>query len=207
LVDDARDPTVHATILAESGQLLEGRSGPRALLLNGSRQEIDRQTGRLNMLTFSENEIDLADAAGTDAARPADMSELGVWDLLNPKSTIAGDVPKWIAEGHKRLAGPLTGDAYALIALVSVLMGAFRRHGGFIRPLTSVIAVVLLLALGFAIGSLAARDNAFLSLMWVHAVAPSVVCAVALFVPLSTRGPGSGRIPTQTGDTIGTSAA
>src|SRR4030081_2174940 len=52
LVDDARDPTVHATILAESGQLLEGRSGPRVLLLNGSRQEIDRQTGRLNMLTF-----------------------------------------------------------------------------------------------------------------------------------------------------------
>ena len=48
-----RDPTVHATILAESGQLMEGNNGPRVLLMNGSRQEIDHQTGRLNMLTFS----------------------------------------------------------------------------------------------------------------------------------------------------------
>ena len=53
LVDDARDPTLHATILAETGQLLEGPHGPRVLLINGSRQEIDRQTGRLNILTLS----------------------------------------------------------------------------------------------------------------------------------------------------------
>ncbi len=105
LVDDARDPTVHATILAESGQLLEGRSGPRVLLLNGSRQEIDHQTGRLNMLTFSENEIDLADAAGSEDARPADMSEVGIDELLNPHLALPRDVPKWIAEAHKRLAG------------------------------------------------------------------------------------------------------
>ena len=29
------------------GQLLEGKNGPRVLLMNGSRQEIDHQTGRL----------------------------------------------------------------------------------------------------------------------------------------------------------------
>jgi lipopolysaccharide export system permease protein len=136
------------------------------------------------------------------------MSELGVWDLLNPKTTIPSDVPKWIAEGHKRLAGPLTANSYALIALVSVLMGGFRRYGGFIRPLTSVIAVVVLLALGFAIGSLAARDNAFVPLMWVHAVLPGVVCAVALLVPLlSNSSLGSGHTAARGGDTIGTSAA
>src|SRR6185312_17455253 len=37
LVDDARDPTAHATILAERGHLLEGAKGPRVLLINGSR--------------------------------------------------------------------------------------------------------------------------------------------------------------------------
>jgi lipopolysaccharide export system permease protein len=207
LVDDARDPAVHATIIAVSGQLIEGAKSPRVLLLNGSRQEIDRATGRLNILTFTENEIDLADAGGPDTARPADMSELGLWDLLNPKSTIPGDVPKWIAEGHKRLSSPLTANSYAFIALVSVLMGAFRRYGGFIRPLTAVFAIVLLIALGIAIGSLAARDNVFLALMWIHAVLPSVVCAVALFIPLSIRGSGSGRAPARPGDTIRTSVA
>ena len=63
LVDDARQPGAHATILAERGRLVEGPSGPRVLLVNGSRQELDRQTGRLNILTFSENAIDLAQAA------------------------------------------------------------------------------------------------------------------------------------------------
>src|SRR5207248_8988186 len=52
LVDDARQKNAHATILAERGRLVEGPAGPRVLLSNGSRQEIDRQTGRLNMLTF-----------------------------------------------------------------------------------------------------------------------------------------------------------
>ena len=61
---------------------MEGPNGPRVLLLNGSRQEIDHQTGRLNVLTFEQNEIDLADSnqerrcpaarhVGSIAARPA----------------------------------------------------------------------------------------------------------------------------------------
>src|SRR5579859_2797510 len=41
LVDDARDKTAHATILAERGRLVEGPDGPRVLLTNGSREEID----------------------------------------------------------------------------------------------------------------------------------------------------------------------
>ena len=70
LVDDARDPTAHATILAERGRLIDSPSGPRVLLLDGSRQEIDHQTGRLDMLTFKQNEIDLAEAT-KDATAPA----------------------------------------------------------------------------------------------------------------------------------------
>ncbi len=71
LVDDARDPTAHATILAERGRLVDGPNGPRVLLVNGSRQEIDHQTGRLNMLTFNQNEIDLADASQRRRRAPA----------------------------------------------------------------------------------------------------------------------------------------
>ena len=183
LVDDARDPAVHATILAESGQLLDGAHGPRVLLLNGSRQEVDRQTGRLNVLTFRENEIDLANAAGPEAARPPDMSEVGIVELLNPRRALARDVPKWIAEAHKRLAGPLGSVSYALVALVSVLTGAFQRHGGFLRPLASVLGVVLLVALGLTIDGLAARDNALIPLIWVRAVLPGLVCAIVLFGP------------------------
>jgi lipopolysaccharide export system permease protein len=183
LVDDARDPTAHATILAERGRLLDGANGPRVLLLDGSRQEIDHQTGRLNMLTFRQNEIDLAEATKDDATRPADMSEVPLSDLLDPHPFFERDRPKWIAEGYKRLTAPLTTLSYAMVGLFSALGGIFRRHGGLARSLATVGAMVVLLALGLAFGTLAARDNDVLFLLWLHATAPGVVCAWLLLAP------------------------
>lgn len=183
LVDDARDKSAHATILAESGRLVEGQNGPRAILLNGSRQEIDHQTGRLNVLTFRQNELELADANKDEGVRVADMSEVSLSALLDPHPFNPRDIPKWIAEAHKRLTSPLTTLSYALIALFSALSGAFRRHGGFIRPVVAVAAVVGLLAINLAVGSLAARDNGLISLIWLGAVLPGVIAFWLLLGP------------------------
>jgi lipopolysaccharide export system permease protein len=183
LVDDARDPTAHATILAERGRLLDGASGPRVLLLDGSRQEIDHQSGRLNMLTFKQNEINLSEAVKDEAARPADMSEVTLGALLNPHPYFERDRPKWVAEAHKRLTAPRTTLSYAMVGLLSALGGIFRRHGGIARTLTTVGAMVVLLALGLAFGTLAARDNDMLFLLWLHAIAPGVMCAWLLMAP------------------------
>jgi lipopolysaccharide export system permease protein len=183
LVDDARDPTAHATILAERGRLIDGANGPRVLLLDGSRQEIDHQTGRLDVLTFKQNEVDLADSTKENSARPLDMSERPLSDLLDPAPMFERDRPKWIAEGHKRLTSPLTTLSYAMVGLFSALGGMFRRHGGIARPLITVGAMVGLLALGLAFGTLAARDNSLVVLMWVHAALPCIVCAWLLLGP------------------------
>jgi lipopolysaccharide export system permease protein len=187
LVDDERDKNAPATVLAERGRLVEGPTGPRVVLFNGSRQQIDRQNGRLDILTFGQNAIDLAQNGHNDGERLRDMSEVPLGDLLNPHPENVQDIPKWIAEGHKRLAGPLTGVSFALVALFSVLSGAFHRHGNVVRPLAAVGAVVALLATGLAIGNLAARDNVLLPLVWVHATVPGLVCAWLLFGPRLTR--------------------
>jgi lipopolysaccharide export system permease protein len=183
LVDDARDPSAHATVLAERGRLIEGPDGPRVLLIDGSRQEIDHQTGRLDVLTFQQNEIDLAEATKDDATRPADMSEVPLQDLFDPHPAFARDRPKWIAEGHKRLSSPLTTLSYAMVGLFSALGGMFRRHGGVVRPLVTIGGMVLLLAFGLAFGSLGARDNSLLFLMWLQAIVPGIICAWLLFGP------------------------
>jgi lipopolysaccharide export system permease protein len=183
LVDDARDPTAHATILAERGRLLEGPAGPRVLLLDGSRQEIDHQSGRLNMLTFKQNEIELADATKSDVVRPLDISELPLGALLDPHPYFERDKAKWKAEAHKRLTAPLTTMTYAMVGLFSALGGIFRRHGGLIRPLATVGIMVGLLALGLAFGTLAARDNSLLFLLWLQAAVPAIACAWLLFGP------------------------
>jgi lipopolysaccharide export system permease protein len=183
MVDDARDPSAHATILAERGRLVDGPNGPRVVLLDGSRQQIDHQTGRLNMLTFKQNEIDLADATKDDGTRVADMSEVSLRELFDPHPALDRDKSKWIAEGYKRLTLPLTTISYAMIALWSSLAGPFRRHGGWVRQLGAVGIMVGLLALGLVIDSLAARDNHLIVLMWVHAIAPGLICAVLLMIP------------------------
>lgn len=197
MVDDARQPNAHATILAERGRLVEGLSGPRVLLINGSRQEIDRQTGRLDVLTFSENTIDLSQATRGAAVRARDMTEMSLSELFDPSPANVGDTAKWRAEGNKRLAGPFAALSYALVALLSVLTGAFRRHGGVLRPLAAIGAVVGLLAIGLAVGNIAVRSNALIPLIWVHAILPGVVCGWLLFGPglLAPRRPGGGGSP------------
>lgn len=184
LVDDARDPNAHATILAERGRLLEGSNGPRVLLYDGSRQEIDRQTGRLDILTFRENVLDLSDSAHQDEPRLIDISEATLSELLNPPANIPQiDRPRWKAEAHKRLASPLTSLSYGFVALLFSLTGTFRRHGGFVRPLIAIATMVGLLALGLAIGNIAAKNNTLIPLIWLHAAAPAVVCAWLLLGP------------------------
>jgi len=191
LLDDARDPAAHATILAERGRLLDGPTGPRVLLLNGSRQVIDHQTGRLNTLTFSQNEVDLADATRDESARPADMSEVPLRALLDPHPVFERDRSKWVAEAQKRLSAPLTTLSYAMVGLLSALGGMFRRHGGIARPLATVGCMVGLLAAGLAFGTIAARDNSLIVLIWLHAVLPGVVCFWLLMAPsLQWRGSG-----------------
>lgn len=187
MIDDARDGTAHATVFAEKGQLLEGPRGPRVLLFNGSRQEIDHQTGRLNILTFQQNEIDLTEAARDVGARFREMAEVSLSELLNPNPPSPRDVPRWIAEGHKRLTMPLTAVSYTLVALHSALAGVFRRHGGMLRPFAAILVVVALLGAGLGISNVAARDNALIPLMWLHAIGPGLVAAWLLFAPMAAR--------------------
>ena len=184
LVDDGREASAQATILAEHGRLLEGDNGPRVLLINGSREEIDRQTGRLNVLTFAENAIDLSPTARGEEQRFRDMSEMSIAELLHPPAGFPDrDIMKLRVEAHRRMATPLTALTFTLVALVAVLMGTFRRHGGLLRPFIAVLTVVALLALELMVGNLAAKRLSLVALIWANALLPALLCAWALFGP------------------------
>lgn len=184
LVEDARQKNSRATILAETGQLVEGRDGPRVILHNGSRQQIDRSSGRLNVLTFTENTIDLATTNKASEQRYRDAAEMSTEELLNPPSTVfARDIGKLKVEGHRRLTTPLTAASFAMVALLCVLSGQFQRHGNVLRPLVAVLSVVGLLAIGLAIGNLAARQLELVPLIYIHATVPGLLCAWRLFWP------------------------
>ena len=184
LVEDERQKNSRATILAESGQLVEGKSGPQVILQNGSRQLIDKTSGRLNVLSFKENSIDLASTNKSDEVRYRDAAEMDTRELLHPPADVPmRDWGKLKVEAHRRLSTPLTAASFSLVALVAVLSGTFRRHGNLLRPLVAVMTVVGLLALGLAISNLAARQLALVPLIYLQAVLPGLYCAWVLFAP------------------------
>jgi lipopolysaccharide export system permease protein len=185
MVDDARNKSSHATILAETGRLMAGTGVPRVLLINGSRQELDHQTGRLNVLTFAENTVELTQDDKPGEQRFRDPTEMSIDELLHPAPGAVADrdIGKLRVEAHRRLSTPLTAVGFTLIALVSVLMGMFRRHGGLVRPFLAIMTVVALVALGLAVANLAARETSLIPLIWLHAIAPGVIAAWVLFGP------------------------
>ncbi len=185
LVEDARQKNEEATILAESGRLVSGAGGPRVLLMNGSRQVLDRRTGRLDVLTFAQNTVDLADSGKASEQRFRDPAEMSLPELLhpNPATVQPRDFGKFQVEAWRRLTSPLTAISFALVGLASVLTGGFRRHGNLLRPLVAIAVVVALLALGLSIANLAARQPALMPLMWVQAILPGLVAAWVLFAP------------------------
>lgn len=188
LVEDDRQANTQATILAESGQLVPGTSAPRVLLQSGSRQEIDRKTGRLDVLTFDEYVIDLATAGKGEEQRYRDVNELSIPELLHPDPSVPQrDWGKFAVEAHRRLTQPIASIGYALVALASVLTGGFRRHGNLLRPAAAIGIMVALLAAGLAVSSLATRHMALLPLIWVNALLPGLAAAAVLFGPALLR--------------------
>jgi lipopolysaccharide export system permease protein len=188
IIEDSRDPTAPATILARSGQLMVNAQGPVVLLENGSREQIDPKTGRLDVLTFKRNILSLAQAAS--ASTPditTDSSEATLPQLFHPSASLTpAEQAKWLVEGQRRLTSPIATIGYTLIGLLATLSGVFRRHGGLVRPIGAVVVVTLLVALGLGINNLAARSLSLLPLIWVTVLLPGLIAALLLF---SNRAP------------------
>lgn len=184
MVEDDRQPDNPSTILAERGTMLIVNDQPRVVLFDGSRQEIDRRTGRLNVLTFARNTIDLTAPRG-EQIRYRDSSEMSLHELLHPDphEVSARDRGKFAVEAWRRLTSPFTAFSFAMIGLVSVLRGTFSRHGNILRPFTAIMSVVCLLALSLMVQNLAGRNPGLVPLMWVEAIVPGALCAIVLFLP------------------------
>jgi len=185
LINDARNPNSEATIFSERGVIGNGPDGPRVLLERGSRQQIDRSTGRLDVLSFQQETIDLGDNRKADETRSRDPEELSMNELFHP---VPGSVtpqlqPKFLVEAHRRLASPFSALSFALVALASVLTGAFSRHATYLRPTVAILAVVAVLALQQAAQSVAGHNLTLLPLIWLAAILPGVIAGMILFAP------------------------
>ncbi|MDA0703409.1 MAG: LPS export ABC transporter permease LptF [Proteobacteria bacterium] len=183
LVHDSRIPEKPVTMMAERGALVVSDDGPRVLMINGNRQEVQRESGQLSLLYFDRYTFDLGQFTGRPETRWRTPEERYLNELIWPDYSNQGDAyyaNKLITEGHQRLVAPLYALGFVLIALASLLAGEFDRRWQAKRIIVAVGAVVVVQAAGIAFQNLAAKHIDTIPLMYLNAAMPILVSSIIL---------------------------
>jgi lipopolysaccharide export system permease protein len=184
LLHDQREDDRPVTLTAERGALIrEGEEGLRVLLLKGTRQEIDRDTGEVSMLSFDQYVLDLASFASDRGGRWRKPEERYLHELLNPTAEEREDpgfLEELQAELHQRLTMPLYPVAFTLIGLVALLTGDFSRRGQPKRIALAVACIGALQGAGLALEDITSRIGALWPLMYLCPLVPALFCLILL---------------------------
>ena len=185
ILHDTRKANTRITMLAERGLVTSSEEGPRVLMLNGSRQELDTKTGKISLLYFKRYRFRLADPAKRKKRVFLQPEERFLGQLLSPDNSAHDKYyrKKLIAEGHNRLVAPLSSLVMPMIALVALLTGQFNKRGQAIRLVAAcgVAAAVQGAAIGLL--SASAKSNFLIPLTYLNMVVP-----FALLIYLLVRG-------------------
>lgn len=177
IVHDNRSKDRTVTIMAERGILAQTDEGPRVIMVNGNRQLVERDSGKLSLLYFERYSVDIGKPTGatdSDVVRWREPRERFIGDLLFP-----GNSPMDLqhynrlrAEGHNRLTSPLYALAFALIALAALLSGDHNRRGQFRRILIAIVLTVAIQSGSVVASGLASRHAAFIPLIYANVLVP-----------------------------------
>jgi lipopolysaccharide export system permease protein len=192
MLHDARNPARPATVLARQGAVLRTADGVRLVVLEGQRQEMDREDGRLTVLYFDRYAIDLGGFFAPEGPRSRESQEYFITEML-AADQIPGlspeDAARLRATGHARLLTPLYALPLTLIALVAVVGGSHSRQGQGFRIRMAVLAAVLLEAGAIGLESLAARQPLLLPLLYLNLILPTLLAWMLLTRPEALRLP------------------
>lgn len=175
LVHDRRNPEKPYTLMAERGALTEGDNGPRVVLFNGSRQEVDPKTHDMSILYFDRYAFELEQARQGGIKRFREPRERTLAELFavdRDPTVLPNDRGRFVVEAHRRLTAPLSSLGFTMIALACLLSAPFRRRGQAYSNLLA-IGIVMTLALGaLGLENVAARKPSLVPLLYVMALLP-----------------------------------
>ncbi|MCG8360713.1 MAG: LPS export ABC transporter permease LptF [Kiloniellales bacterium] len=190
LVHDNRNAELPITMMAERGALVSSETGPRVVMVNGNRQQVERENGRLSLLYFDSYTVEIAKLEESLQNRWREPKERFLHELLQPGDSTDDQrfYRELVAEGHQRLVAPLYCLAFVMIALGALLSGEFNRRGQIRRVLLAVLIVALLEGLALALQDLASRTLDAVPAMYAAPILSSVAAWVAMHKRPSRRG-------------------
>jgi lipopolysaccharide export system permease protein len=173
LINDDRDPQQPVTLLAERGAFANSAEGSRIIMVNGSRQRLDRATGKLSVLTFDTYTLDLATLRDAPLIRFRDGQERFLGELFLPPADLDAQTREsFLLEGHERLALPLSVFSFVMIPLACLLPGELNRRGQLARVLLAVGLALFFQAIDLGVKNLAGRHPAAISLIYLTDLLP-----------------------------------
>ena len=184
-MQDERDRNKPITIIAKRGAFVAAGESPRIYLVDGNRQEYDRNTGKLSVLTFDKYTLELGDQH--DEARTREPQERFLGELFFPSQADIGSDPSFRRvlrlEGHQRLITPISAIAFAAIAFTALLYGEFNRRGQLRRILIAVLTAVAYEVVDLGLRDLGTRLPGAIALMYLNILLPIAVSGALLLRP------------------------
>ncbi len=175
IVQDDRDKQRPTTLIAEQGALVRSGDQSRVLLVNGSRQELNRETAEVTNLGFERYTVDLTPLSGAKEDRWRNPQERFLDELLWPEQVEGVDERRYrelTAEFHQRMIEPLYTIAYALIGLVAMLGGQLSRRGRPLRIAAAAGLVGLLQGMNFMGQDIMNQDPNLAPLVYLIPIVP-----------------------------------
>lgn len=181
LVYDDRDKARPVTMMAERGALIRSDEGPRFVLVNGNRQQVDADRGGVSLLYFDEYTLDLRSYTSKAGRRQRKLRERFLHELFQPQAGMGKGPQIWKlqTEGHRRLATPIYAIAFTLIALAAVLAGEFNRQAPWRRILIACCAAIALEAAWLSLNPYVGESPMVTTLIY---ATPLGAIAVALYL-------------------------
>lgn len=186
IIHDERISEKPVTMMAEQGAIVSSDKGPRVLMVNGNRQEVREDDGRLSLLYFDRYTFDLSALNKTEIDLWREPEERFIHELLFPsdQAELVYNYRLLRMEGLFRLSSPLLYVAFAAIGLAFLLGGEFNRRGQFLRILSAVCCVTAIQIIVLSIKNLGEKTPALESIIY---LLPLLATAGFLLILISSK--------------------
>ena len=186
IVHDERKPETPVTMMAERGAIVTSDTGPRVLMINGNRQEVQAGDGRLSLLYFDRYTFDLKNIREQITQHWREPRERFLHELFHFNE----DPDKFFnyatlrIEGYFRLSAPLLYITYVMIGLAMLLGGDYNRRGQLARISVALASVLIVQVAMLGSKSLGEKLPEFAAALF---VTPIVGTLLFLMLLLSAR--------------------
>ena len=178
MIEDDKDPKNPRTIIAKRGVMLDTDTGPRLIVYNGERQELDRATNEISRLDFDDYTIDLKYLDQAEDDRWLEPTDRTLSQLLTPSRDPRdrGYEKYFFAEANSRIASPLFMLDFTFIGLACLLVGEFDRRGQARRIIKAVVIAITVQMVSVGASNLARKYSVAIPLLYVVGLMPIVLC-------------------------------